>query len=324
MEDAAQANTGLSSRLCRLFLIFLPFLPVGCPCYGKQDFLETIPISNWAVNILFILNWYLSINVIHVTEALLSQAIPEGTFSRARHFLNTGEEPSEPWGKQLEALIISNYAPRNHQVKRNKVRSKPCFFQTGNLGHTVRRPLDGHWGFRNSHGTGALYALTTANQSINQSTNQSCLGRILTLYQEELTLTQLCFLFQTKLSLDYTQDKNYQVLQPLMVSINSSDVGRTEHLSKWCWKTAWKGYNLSFCSIDTSSFRIRCIFHPFPINNFSEQALLGILHRENPSGQFSSFLFCPANVAQRSPFFLPDPPEKHGLHVYPLPLDHEG
>lgn len=96
IEDAAQANTGLSSRLCRLFLIFLPFLPVGCPCYGKQDFLETIPISNWAVNILFILNWYLSINVIHVTEALLSQAIPEGTFSRARHFLNTGEEPSEP------------------------------------------------------------------------------------------------------------------------------------------------------------------------------------------------------------------------------------
>lgn len=71
-------------------------------------------------------------------------------------------------------------------------------------------------------------------KSINQSTNQSCLGRILTLYQEELTLTQLCFLFQTKLSLDYTQDKNYQVLQPLMVSINSSEVGRTEHLSKWC------------------------------------------------------------------------------------------
>lgn len=112
-------QTGLSSRLCRLFLIFLPSLPAGCPCYAKQDFLETIPTNNWAINILFNLNENLCINVIHVTKSVLSQAIPEGTFSCGRHFLNTGKEPSEPRGKELQALIISNDAPRNHWVKRN-------------------------------------------------------------------------------------------------------------------------------------------------------------------------------------------------------------
>lgn len=62
-----------------------------------------------------------------------------------------------------------------------------------------------------------LFICTDHCKSINPSINQSCLGRILTVYQEELTSTQLWFLFQPKLSLDYTQDKNYQVFQPLMI-----------------------------------------------------------------------------------------------------------
>lgn len=188
----------------------------------------------------------------------------------------------------------------------------------------MRRPLDAHWGFRNSHGTGALYLHWPLQ--INQSINQSILlgqdfdsvsGRI------NFNPTLVSVPAKVKFRL-HTRQKLSSVPATDDLKINSSDAGRTEHLSKWHWKTAWKGYNLSFCSIDASSFRIRCIFHPFPINNLSEQALLGIFHRENPTGQLSSFLFCPANVAQRSPFFLPDPPGKYRLHVCPLALDHEG
>jgi len=114
VEDAAQANTGLGSRPCRLFLIFLPFLPVGCPCNTEQGFLEASHINNWDVSVLFNMNWYCCINLIQVTESLWAQAISEWTFTCARCFPNTGEESS----KELRASIICNDTPTDHQAKR--------------------------------------------------------------------------------------------------------------------------------------------------------------------------------------------------------------